>query len=245
MRGQVIRRVLISVALVAPFCSELPAASAEEEGIAVAIVYDTSGSMRQPVRAANGKLMAKYLIANRALSSIVDRIQTFATNSASGGGPRKVQAGLIIFSGHETREAVRFGPFDPAPFRTWLKNYAGPDSATPLGAAVDLASQKLLKSGLTRKHLVVVTDGMNTVGPEPVTIIPKAKRDATRQNTDISFHFVALDVDAKVFDPLKKVGAMVVGASDEKQLNTQLEFIFEKKILLEDEEPKPGEAKPK
>src|SRR5436190_18864730 len=113
MRGQVMRQVLIGAALAALFCSELPAASAEEEGVAVAIVYDTSGSMRQPVRAANGKLSPKYLIANRALSSIVDRIQAFATNTASGGGPRKVQAGLIIFTGHEAREAVKFGPFDP------------------------------------------------------------------------------------------------------------------------------------
>ena len=44
-------------------------------------------------------------------------------------------------------------------------------------------------------------------------------------------------MDAKVFDPLKKLGATVVGAADEKQLNSQLEFILQKKILLEDEEP--------
>src|SRR5882762_3152557 len=79
MRGQVMRRVLIWAALVAPFCSELPAANAEEDGIAVAIVYDTSGSMRQAVRAANNKMSPKYVIANRALASIIDRIQTFAT----------------------------------------------------------------------------------------------------------------------------------------------------------------------
>jgi hypothetical protein len=29
----------------------------------------------------------------------------------------------------------------------------------------------------------------------------------------------------------------VVGAADEKQLNTQLEFILQHKILLEEEEP--------
>jgi hypothetical protein len=38
----------------------------------------------------------------------------------------------------------------------------------------------------------------------------------------------------------------VVGAANEQQLNTQLEFIFEKKILLEDEEPaRPAGEKPK
>ncbi len=50
-------------------------------------------------------------------------------------------------------------------------------------------------------------------------------------------HFVAFDVDAKQFAPLKKLGATVVGAADEKQLNTQLEYILQRKILLEEEEP--------
>ena len=49
--------------------------------------------------------------------------------------------------------------------------------------------------------------------------------------------FVAFDVDAKVFDSVKKLGATVVGASDEKQLDTQLEYILQRKILLEEEEP--------
>jgi len=44
-------------------------------------------------------------------------------------------------------------------------------------------------------------------------------------------------VDAKLFAPLKQLGATVVGALDETQLNTQLGFILEKQILLEEEEP--------
>jgi hypothetical protein len=44
-------------------------------------------------------------------------------------------------------------------------------------------------------------------------------------------------VAAKVFDPVKKLGATVVGAADEKQLNTQLDYILQKKILLEEEDP--------
>jgi hypothetical protein len=31
----------------------------------------------------------------------------------------------------------------------------------------------------------------------------------------------------------------VLGAANERQLNTQLEYIFQQKILLEDEDPKP------
>ena len=50
-------------------------------------------------------------------------------------------------------------------------------------------------------------------------------------------HFVAFDVDAKQFEAVKKLGATVVGAADENQLGSQLQFILQEKILLEDEEP--------
>src|SRR5438128_2787912 len=56
--------------------------AAEEEGVALAIIYDTSGSMREPVRDTNGKPTPKYLIANRALESIANQIQLFATNKS-------------------------------------------------------------------------------------------------------------------------------------------------------------------
>jgi hypothetical protein len=36
---------------------------------------------------------------------------------------------------------------------------------------------------------------------------------------------------------LKRQGATVVGAVDEKQLNSQLQYILQQKILLEEEEP--------
>jgi von Willebrand factor type A domain-containing protein len=243
MRRQIIGPVFMAVGFLV-LGSKL-ANGADQEGIAVAIVYDTSGSMKELVKDAKGMYQPKYRIANRALDSIVQRIQTFASTPASSGGARKVHCGLVIFSGRAPVEAVKFGPFDAKAFQNWLRNYAGPDSATPLGAALEMGSQTVLRSGLIHKHVVVITDGINTAGPEPAKVMPRIKEKAASQGTGISTHFVAFDVDAKVFDPVKKLGATVVGASDEKQLNTQLEFIFEKKILLEDEEPKPAESKPK
>src|SRR6266404_565972 len=120
--------------------------------------------MKESVRTANGTYSPKYRIANRALASIVNRIETFATNTPAGGAPRKIYSGLYVFSGRGAKEVVKFGPFDPVAIQTWLKNYAGPDSATPLGTALEMASQTVLKSGLSHKHIVVVTDGMNTTG---------------------------------------------------------------------------------
>jgi hypothetical protein len=68
-------------------------------------------------------------------------------------------------------------------------------------------------------------------------VLPRLKQQAEQKHSGLSVHFVAFDVAAKVFDAVKKQGATVVAASDEKQLDTQLQFILQKKILLEEEEP--------
>src|SRR5436309_2236074 len=71
------------------------AVAADEDGLALAIVYDTSGSMRDVVPSRSGPA-PKYIIANRALTSIVNQIQAFATNGAPGTA-RKIEAGLFTF----------------------------------------------------------------------------------------------------------------------------------------------------
>ena len=208
----------------------------EEEGVAVAIVYDTSGSMKETVSDKSAKAAPKYIIANRALIAIAQQIQAFTTNSA--GAQRKIEAGLFIFNGDNAREAVKFGPFDAKAIEEWAKGFSTPSGSTPLGNALNLAGRAVLQSPLPRKHVLVLTDGINTAGPQPATILPRLKQQAEQGQTSLSVHFVAFDVAAKVFDPVKKLGATVVGAADEKQLNTQLEFILQRKILLEDEEPR-------
>jgi hypothetical protein len=206
-----------------------------EEGVAVAIIYDTSGSMKDPVRDQSGKLSPKYVIANRALIAIAKQIQTFATNS-TGGGPRKIEAGVFVFDKNSAREAVKFGPFDEAAIENFANSFSGPAGNTPLGNALTVASRAVLKSPLNHKHILLITDGMNTAGPKPEAVLPKLKEEALQKGTALSTHFVAFDVDAKVFAPVKKLDATVVAAADEKQLDTQLQFILQRKILLEEEE---------
>jgi len=210
--------------------------AAQEEGVALAIVYDTSGSMKEQVRDRNGKLSPKYVIANRALEAISKRIQTFSTNAATG-GQRTIHAGLFVFDGNGAKQAVKFGPFEASAFQLWAQKFSAPEGGTPLGNALTTASQTVLNSGLPRLHVLVITDGINTVGPDPAAVLPRLNQLAAQQQNRLSVHFVAFDVNANVFDGVKKLGATVVGASDEAQLNSQLEFILQKKILLEDEEP--------
>lgn len=210
------------------------AADGLPEGVAVAIVYDTSGSMLQNARDAQGKSVPKHVIAHRAVGAVIDRLQAVAAGSEN--SRVSLYAGLVVFRGTATPFAVKFGPFDPQRFRAWLSDPDKPQAGTPLGEAVRVAGEAVLKSELPRKHVLVITDGVNTKGPDPTRTIPKLQKDAADRESRISFHFVAFDVNARVFDGVKKLGATVVGASDEKELNSQLGFILEKKILLEDEE---------
>ncbi len=209
--------------------------AAETEGVALAIVYDTSGSMKESVAAAGGRTSPKYLIANRALEGITRQLQAFITNTAA--GPRQVSAALIVFTGEGAREAVPFGPFDAPAFLSWGRSFRQPEGGTPLGRALTKASDVVLASSLPRKHVLVITDGMNTVGPDPASVLPSIRQKAAQKGAAVSVHFVAFDVDAKEFAGVKKLDATVVSAANESQLNTQLQFILQKKILLEDEEP--------
>jgi hypothetical protein len=235
-KGVTLLGAISAVVLVVGF---LPACRcfAAEEGVALAIVYDTSGSMADKVPDGSGKSASKYVIANKALTAISQRIGDFV-RKAPGGTQRNLDAGLYVFDGNKATEAVKFGPFQEDAISRWAKTFSNPSGGTPLGNSIDTAAKALLQSKLPHKHIVVITDGVNTIGPPPEEVIPRLKAAAEKHNTGISFHFVAFDVDAKVFDPVKKLGATVVAAANEAQLKTQLEYIFEHKILLEDEEPK-------
>jgi len=205
------------------------------DGLALSIVFDTSGSMKDPVLDTRGKPKPKYRTATQALRTIVQRLERYAAGTSE--PKHQIEAGLIIFQVNHAATALKFGPFDPAAFRRWADSFAAPEGATPLGEAVAQATQTVLASKLSRKHVLVITDGENTAGADPAGVLPRLQKQAARAGALVGFHFVAFDVSAKVFEPVKRLGATVLSAADETQLSTQLEFILEHKILLEDEEP--------
>jgi hypothetical protein len=211
-------------------------AAAPEDGVALAIIYDTSGSMKDSVRDADNRLSPKYLIANRALVSIARQMESFTTNSPAG-EPRRVDCALFTFANDGPRKVIPMGRFDAAALTEWAQAFQTPSGNTPLGNTLSAAVRTLLDSPLPRKHVLVITDGVNTAGPGPAVVLPALKQQAKAKQASFSVHFVAFDVAAKVFDSIKKQGVTVVGAADEKQLNSQLDFILQRKILLEDEEP--------
>jgi hypothetical protein len=236
LKMKTILKLVFLAVLAIPVMGGLRLAAAESDGVALAIIYDSSGSMSESVRAKSGKSEPKYVIANRALLAVTQQLQSFTTNSS--GAARNLQAGLWIFSDGKAKEAVKFGPFKAKYFEDFANKFNSPDGTTPLGETVKTATLAVLNSNLSRKHVLVITDGMNTSGATPASVIPALKKVAESKKSSFSLHFVAFDVDADVFGDVKKLGATVVGAADEKQLNSQLDYILQSKILLEEEEPK-------
>jgi hypothetical protein len=205
-------------------------ARADEEALALAIVYDTSGSMAEEVKRPDGTKEQKYRIANRALAVIVARLEKFRAETG-----RPLQTGLFIFSKDGAREAVKLGTFDPAALRRWLENFRTPNGGTPLGGAMRDATQALWKTKAGSRHVLIITDGENSVGPKPADLIPGLQEQCLKNGLSVYFHFVAFDVDARAFAAVKKFGSTLLGANDEAQLNQQLSFVLEEKILLEKE----------
>lgn len=223
--------VLVSLAiLLGPGLLRLSAA--DDDGVALGILYDTSGSMKDPVPNSAGSTSPKYIIANHALLAIVNQIQKFATNTAAG-KPPQVDVGLFIFRGQGATPVVEFGPFNAEAIRAWTRKFRTPEGGTPLGNALNTVAQAVLNSPQPHKHILVITDGMNTVGPEPESVMPAINRQAEKKQTAMSIHFIAFDVAAKVFDGVKQQGASVAAAADERQLNSEIDFILQNQILLE------------
>ena len=210
----------------------LPVFAADDEGVALAILYDTSGSMNDPVPNSHGSSSPKYCIANQALLAVVKQIQTYMTNGVTG-EPRKVDVGLYTFSKDGAQEVVKLGAFDAGAIQNWTKNFSNPSGGTPLGNALRTVSRAVLDSPMPRKHVLIITDGMNTVGPDPDKILPSVNKAADKKQTTVFVHFIAFDVKATVFNGVKKQGASVASAADEKELNSQLDFILQNQILLE------------
>jgi von Willebrand factor type A domain len=209
-----------------------PVFAADDDGVALGILYDTSGSMRDDVPNSHGSHSPKYVVANRALLAVVKQIQTYTTNGVTG-APRKVDVGLFIFSKDGAQEVVKLGPFDAGAIQNWTTNFSKPNGSTPLGTALRTVSQAVLNSPQPHKHVLILTDGENTVGPDPDKILPAVNKAADRKQTTLFVHFIAFDVNAKVFNGVKNQGASVASAADEKELNSQLDFILKNQILLE------------
>ena len=207
----------------------IPEATVEpREGLAAAILIDVSGSMKE--RAGRDVDQPKIVSARRAALDLVEQFARYAEDHKG----EMVQLGIYAFSDvggePDLREVIPMG----APDRVRAANAVSAmqaDGGTPIGNAMIAGKKALDATGLSRRHLLVVTDGENTTGPGPDDVAAAIARRPTAEQPSI--YFVAFDISASRFDAVRNAGGLVLEAADAKALNETLDSLLRGKILIE------------
>jgi Mg-chelatase subunit ChlD len=204
--------------------SRAPYQAEVEEGLgaAVAILLDTSGSMDDR---APGDERPKSVVAREAVEAMLDATDAFVAKRPD----FPVKVGLYTFSSGVTRlRAVQ--TYDRSAIRGALTALPPPAGETAIGLALQQARPDLYRAGVFRKYLLVVTDGENTVDPDPDQV---AREIFRKSDGAVQIYFVAFDTDPQKFAFLKDVGGEVMGAGSGPELRKALDTIYQGRILAE------------
>ena len=202
----------------------------QRDGTVVAILVDTSGSMRDRVASVNGRMEPKIVIARRAVVDAIRRFRDFAQRSPD----RPLLVGIYEFSTRarsaSCRKVLELGAADVASAEAAVQRME-PEGDTPIGDAMIAAKGDLDATGLRRRHILVVSDGMNNRGYSPGAVALAMAEQPETSRTGV--YFIAFDVEESVFSPVKDAGGLVLTASSEADLNQTIDFILTGKILAE------------
>ena len=200
------------------------------DGITALILIDTSASMAEKVRDANGERQPKIDIAQRAAIKLVEQFDQYAREHPE----KPILLGIYEFSDRDGRPPVR-PVIPPGPPDATRAQHAimqmRPEGGTPIGNALIQAKLDADETGMAKRHLVVITDGENTKGysPQDVTRAITNQSDTERA----SIYFVAFDIAASKFNLVRDAGGLVLGASNETDLKETLDYLLTGKILAE------------
>jgi Mg-chelatase subunit ChlD len=205
-------------------------AAPARDGIAAVVLMDVSGSMGDPVDS-GGSQEAKIDVARRAALALIRQFDDYRRAHPD----EPVLVGLTEFSdldrGPNAREVIPLAAPDLARAQMALDGMRAA-GGTPIGDAMIAGKRALDAANLSRRHLLVVTDGENTDGPSPSDFMASLARrpDAERP----SVYFVAFDVDARRFARVREAGALVLSASNAAELNGTLDTLLTGRILVEE-----------
>jgi nitric oxide reductase activation protein len=204
--------------------SAAPYQAEVEEGLgaAVAILVDTSGSMKQQ---ASGDSRPKYVVAQEALEAMLDATDAFIAKRPD----FPIKIGIYSFSSG-VRRLRAIQPYNRDEIRSVLADLPRPGGGTAIGEAMREARPDLYRAGVFRKYLVVVTDGENTNGRDPEDV---ARDIFAKSQGGVQVYFVAFDTSPGKFAFLKDVGGDVIGAGTGAELRTALDGIYQGRILAE------------
>jgi len=210
-----------------------PAATVQgREGTVAAILIDTSGSMEDRVRDVDGTRRPKIDIARRSALDLVNQFDRYAKEHAD----QTIFLGIYEFSdrgGQCCREVIKLGPAgasDPERVQSAISRMR-PKGGTPIGDAMIQAKREMDATGLSRRHLLVITDGENNQGYSPADVARVITGQTEKDRA--SLYFVAFDIAAEKFNSVRDAGGLILAASNETELKSTLDYVLTGKILAE------------
>lgn len=203
-------------------------AAAPRDGIAALLLIDASGSMAESIRTQAGS-RPKIEVARDAALVLVRRFDEYAKAHPD----ESVVVGVMEFSEREPSNVRALLPLvapDPERARLHLQRIET-GGGTPIGDAIVAGKHGLDLSGMSRRHLIVVTDGENTDGYEPEDVLKALTRRPESERPSV--YFVAFDIAASRFDAVRDAGGLVLSAANGDELDSTLNSLLSGKILVE------------
>jgi Mg-chelatase subunit ChlD len=202
----------------------------DDLGLSIVIAVDCSKSMAE-APASGGE--AKYLQTRATLLRVLDYAQSLQGAKAMSG--MKLKLGIIAFDS-ELREVFPLREMGAAAYREARASLANsekslePGGKTAIGLALERGTELLAQSGTVLKTLVVITDGENTVGPDPLSALNAINEDrnsASRPGLPVRtagtlVRCVGFDVQGGLFAAWEAEGARVYETKDRPELEKAL-----------------------
>jgi Mg-chelatase subunit ChlD len=199
----------------------------KNEGIAIVLLIDASGSMTDVVREPSGEEHSKINIAKRTAKRVLKNINEFRVKNPDA----DIRLAIYQFNNDAVVPLIPIDSSTPTGAEGAIDNVTA-EGNTPIGNAIAVAKQTINDSEMKSGNIIIISDGENTVGPEPeeamraMSLLPYEDR--------AHVYLVAFDMNASVFENVKKEGAMVSEAQNDTELQQTMDYILYKKILVEE-----------
>lgn len=198
----------------------------DDLGISLVIALDVSGSMKDsPQSGGEGK----YLQAAAALDRIVGVL-----DSLTGPNAPMIKVALLRFS-DEVETVFPLTELSPdviAKLKALVQDPGNfePGGKTAIGQALETGTALLAQSGTIMRSLIIISDGENTIGPEPARVMDAVqanRNDASTADYPVRtsstlIRFVGFDMESGYFDQFAAYGARVSAAANGEQLSAEL-----------------------
>jgi len=205
-----------------------PKSAPKQDGVAIMVVMDVSGSMNGNVKGINGQDIAKIKVARKCLIMLAQKADLYA----KGHPDKKILFGICAFSSG-TNEVLQLAPPDVKKAMS-AANALAAGGGTAIGDAMIFAKKKLNESGVKKTHMMIITDGENGGGEDPSVVVAAIQRLPYERQT--STYLVGFDIGNDVFSAVKDAGSMVLSTQNELELANVTGYLLSNKILVEAQE---------